>query len=216
MPGRLNDLRHIIYKSADAPWRRVRPNLGLMMKEGLLKENIDGEALEWAHRRMARPEARKILMVISDGAPVDDSTLSVNPANYLEKHLRDVIAMVEKRRAVELIAIGIGHDVTRYYQRAVTITDVEQLAGAMTEQLASCSTRTRAGAGDRRAAEALLWGRKDVSELSRQPCVHPTRARPAGCACGRLRQRAGRGSSSPARTRIRANTSRRGTSGCSG
>jgi cobaltochelatase CobT len=136
-PGRLNDLRHIIYKSADAPWRRVRPNLGLMMKEGLLKENIDGEALEWAHRRMVhRPEARKILMVISDGAPVDDSTLSVNPANYLEKHLRDVIAMVERRRAVELIAIGIGHDVTRYYQRAVTITDVEQLAGAMTEQLA--------------------------------------------------------------------------------
>ncbi len=137
VPGRLNDLRHIIYKSADAPWRRVRPNLGLMMKEGLLKENIDGEALEWAHRRaMARPEARKIMMVISDGAPVDDSTLSVNPANYLEKHLRDVIAMVERRRAVELIAIGIGHDVTRYYQRAVTITDVEQLAGAMTEQLA--------------------------------------------------------------------------------
>jgi len=137
-PGRLNDLRHIIYKSADAPWRRVRPNLGLMMKEGLLKENIDGEALEWAHRRLAgRPEARKILMVISDGAPVDDSTLSVNAANYLEKHLRDVIAMVERLRRVELIAIGIGHDVTRYYQRAVTITDVEQLAGAMTEQLAS-------------------------------------------------------------------------------
>ncbi|MFL4470764.1 cobaltochelatase subunit CobT [Tateyamaria armeniaca] len=137
-PGRLNDLRHIIYKSADAPWRRTRPNLGLMMKEGLLKENIDGEALEWAHRRMVhRPEARKILMVISDGAPVDDSTLSVNPANYLEKHLRDVIAMVERKRAVELLAIGIGHDVTRYYDRAVTITDVEQLAGAMTEQLAA-------------------------------------------------------------------------------
>jgi cobaltochelatase CobT len=137
-PGRLNDLRHIIYKSADAPWRRARPNLGLMMKEGLLKENIDGEALEWAHKRMInRPESRKVLMVISDGAPVDDSTLSVNPANYLEKHLRDVIAMVEKRRAVELIAIGIGHDVTRYYDRAVTITDVEQLAGAMTEQLAA-------------------------------------------------------------------------------
>ncbi len=137
-PGRLNDLRHIIYKSADAQWRRTRPNLGLMMKEGLLKENIDGEALEWAHRRLAgRHEARKILMVISDGAPVDDSTLSVNPANYLEKHLRDVIAMVEKRKLVELLAIGIGHDVTRYYDRAVTITDVEQLAGAMTEQLAS-------------------------------------------------------------------------------
>ncbi|GGE17714.1 cobaltochelatase CobT subunit [Gemmobacter megaterium] len=137
-PGRLNDLRHIIYKSADAPWRRTRDNLGLMMKEGLLKENIDGEALEWAHRRVtARREQRKILMVISDGAPVDDSTLSVNPASYLEKHLRDVIAMVEKRKQVELIAIGIGHDVTRYYERAVTITDVEQLAGAMTEQLAS-------------------------------------------------------------------------------
>ena len=136
-PGRLNDLRHIIYKAADAPWRRARNALGLMMKEGLLKENIDGEALEWAHRRLAgRREARKILMVISDGAPVDDSTLSVNSANYLEKHLRDVITMVERRKQVELIAIGIGHDVTRYYGRAVTITDVEQLAGAMTEQLA--------------------------------------------------------------------------------
>ncbi|MCZ8079915.1 MAG: cobaltochelatase subunit CobT [Rhodobacteraceae bacterium] len=154
-PGRLNDLRHIIYKSADAPWRRARPNLGLMMKEGLLKENIDGEALEWAHRRMmSRPEARKILMVISDGAPVDDSTLSVNPANFLEKHLRDVISMVERRRQVELIAIGIGHDVTRYYQRAVTITDVEQLAGAMTEQLAGLfevDPKKRAKAGLRRA-----------------------------------------------------------------
>ena len=137
-PGRLNDLRHIIYKGADAPWRRVRPNLGLMMKEGLLKENIDGEALEWSYRRlMRRPEARRILMVISDGAPVDDSTLSVNPANFLERHLRDVIAMIEKRKQVELLAIGIGHDVTRYYQRAVTITDVDQLAGAMTEQLAA-------------------------------------------------------------------------------
>ncbi|EPX87166.1 Cobalamin biosynthesis protein CobT [Rubellimicrobium thermophilum DSM 16684] len=137
-PGRLNDLRHIIYKSADIPWRRVRANLGLMMKEGLLKENIDGEALEWAHRRLVgRPEARKLLMVISDGAPVDDSTLSVNSANLLEKHLRDVIAMIERRRQVELVAIGIGHDVTRYYSRAVTITDAEQLAGAMTEQLAA-------------------------------------------------------------------------------
>ncbi|MDP0929320.1 cobaltochelatase subunit CobT [Paracoccus onubensis] len=137
-PGRLNDLRHIIYKPADAPWRRVRPNLGLMMKEGLLKENIDGEALEWAHKRLVkRTEARKILMVISDGAPVDDSTLSVNPANYLEKHLRDVIAMVERKKLVELLAIGIGHDVTRYYARAVTITDAEQLAGAITEQLAA-------------------------------------------------------------------------------
>ncbi|MEC3861928.1 cobaltochelatase subunit CobT [Mesobacterium sp. TK19101] len=137
-PGRLNDLRHIIYKGADAPWRRTRDNLGLMMKEGLLKENIDGEALEWAHKRLTgRLEARKILMVISDGAPVDDSTLSVNPANFLEKHLRDVIAMVERKKQVELLAIGIGHDVTRYYERAVTITDVDQLAGAMTEQLAS-------------------------------------------------------------------------------
>ena len=144
LPGRLNDLRHIIYKSADAPWRRARENLGLMMKEGLLKENIDGEALEWAHRRaVARPEARKILMVISDGAPVDDSTLSVNSPSYLEKHLRDVIAMVERRRQVELIAIGIGHDVTRYYDRAVTITDVEQLAGAITEQLAALFDRDR-------------------------------------------------------------------------
>jgi len=138
LPGRLNDLRHIVYKSADTPWRRARVNLGLMMKEGLLKENIDGEALEWAHRRaVTRPEARKILMVISDGAPVDDSTLSVNATNFLEKHLCDVIAMVERRRQVELIAIGIGHDVTRYYGRAVTITDIEQLAGAITEQLAS-------------------------------------------------------------------------------
>lgn len=136
-PGRLNDLRHIIYKEADVPWRRARDHLGLMMKEGLLKENIDGEALEWAHSRIvSRPEARKILMVISDGAPVDDSTLSVNAANFLENHLRAVISMVESRRLVELIAIGIGHDVTRYYQHAVTITDVEQLAGAMTEQLA--------------------------------------------------------------------------------
>ncbi|HLS18945.1 MAG TPA: cobaltochelatase subunit CobT [Paracoccaceae bacterium] len=137
-PGRLNDLRHIIYKEADAPWRRTRNNLGLMMREGLLKENIDGEALEWAHRRLAhRPEARRILMVISDGAPVDDSTLSVNASNYLERHLRDVIEMIERRRQVELVAIGIGHDVTRYYERAVTITDAEQLAGALTEQLAA-------------------------------------------------------------------------------
>ena len=136
-PGRLNDLRHIIYKSADAPWRRVRPNLGLMMKEGLLKENIDGEALEWAHRRMlARPEARRILMVISDGAPVDDSTLSVNAAGYLETHLRRVIDWIETKSPVQLVAVGIGHDVTRYYRRAVTIMDVEQLGGTMIEQLA--------------------------------------------------------------------------------
>ncbi|RWP35248.1 cobaltochelatase subunit CobT [Mesorhizobium sp.] len=137
-PGRLNDLRHIIYKSADHPWRRARRNLGLMMREGLLKENIDGEALLWAHNRLiARPEQRKILMMISDGAPVDDSTLSVNPGNYLERHLRAVIELIETRSPVELLAIGIGHDVTRYYRRAVTIVDAEELAGAMTEQLAS-------------------------------------------------------------------------------
>ncbi|MDR7145609.1 cobaltochelatase subunit CobT [Rhizobium sp. BE258] len=137
-PGRLNDLRHIIYKSADAPWRRARSNLGLMMREGLLKENIDGEALMWAHNRLiARREQRKILMMISDGAPVDDSTLSVNPGNYLERHLRAVIEQIETRSPVELLAIGIGHDVTRYYRRAVTIVDADELAGAMTEQLAS-------------------------------------------------------------------------------
>jgi cobaltochelatase CobT len=136
-PGRLNDLRHIIYKSADAPWRRARKNLGLMMREGLLKENIDGEALDWAfHRLLARPEQRKILMMISDGAPVDDSTLSVNPGHYLERHLRQKIEDVELRSPVELIAIGIGHDVTRYYRRALTIIDAEELGGAMTEKLA--------------------------------------------------------------------------------
>ncbi|HZP19620.1 MAG TPA: cobaltochelatase subunit CobT [Bauldia sp.] len=136
-PGRLNDLRHIIYKAADAPWRRSRRNLGLMMREGLLKENIDGEALAWAHGRLlVRPEQRKILMMISDGAPVDDSTLSVNPGNYLERHLRYVIEEIETRSPVELLAIGIGHDVTRYYRRAVTIVDAEELAGAMTEKLA--------------------------------------------------------------------------------
>ncbi len=137
-PGRLNDLRHIVYKAADAPWRRSRRNLGLMMREGLLKENIDGEALTWAHERLlGRPESRRILMMISDGAPVDDSTLSVNPGNYLERHLRRVIEEIETRSPVELIAIGIGHDVTRYYRRAVTIVDAEELAGAMTDQLAS-------------------------------------------------------------------------------
>jgi cobaltochelatase CobT len=136
-PGRLNDLRHIVYKSADAPWRRTRKNLGLMLREGILKENIDGEALIWAHNRLlARPEERRILMVISDGAPVDDSTLSVNPGNYLERHLREVIAFIESRSPVELTAIGIGHDVTRYYRRAVTIIDAEQLGGVMLEKLA--------------------------------------------------------------------------------
>ncbi|HEY0316479.1 MAG TPA: cobaltochelatase subunit CobT [Sphingomonas sp.] len=138
MPGRLNDLRHIIYKQADDPWRRARKNLGLMMREGLLKENIDGEALLWAHSRLlARPEERRILMVISDGAPVDDSTLSVNSGSYLEKHLRQVIHWIETRSPVQLVAIGIGHDVTRYYQRAVTIMDAEQLGGTMVGQLAS-------------------------------------------------------------------------------
>jgi cobaltochelatase CobT len=136
-PGRLNDLRHIIYKSADAPWRRARRNLGLMLREGLLKENIDGEALLWAYRRLiSRPEHRRILMVISDGAPVDDSTLSVNPGNYLERHLREAIRDIEARDSVELIAIGIGHDVTRYYRRAVTIVDAEELGGTMMKKLA--------------------------------------------------------------------------------
>ncbi len=136
LPGRLNDLRHIIYKPADAPYRRAKRALGLMLREGLLKENIDGEAIMWAHNRLlGRPEQRRILMVISDGAPVDDSTLSANPGNYLEKHLREVIAFVEQRSDVDLLAIGIGHDVTRYYRRAVTISDPEQLGGAMLKQL---------------------------------------------------------------------------------
>jgi len=146
-PGRLNDLRHIIYKSADSPWRRSRRNLGLMMREGLLKENIDGEALIWAHNRLlARTEQRRILMVISDGAPVDDSTLSVNSGNYLEKHLRQVITDIESRSPIELIAIGIGHDVTRYYQRAVTIVDAEELGGAMTDKLAELFDENRSNA----------------------------------------------------------------------
>lgn len=137
-PGRLNDLRHIVYKQADAPWRRARPNLGLMLREGLLKENIDGEAILWAHHRLlGRMEQRRILMVISDGAPVDDSTLSANPGNYLEKHLREVIDWIETRSDVELLAIGIGHDVTRYYRRAVTISDPEQLGGTVLGQLSA-------------------------------------------------------------------------------
>lgn len=154
-PGRLNDLRHIIYKAADAPWRHARRNLGLMMREGLLKENIDGEALAWAHQRLlGRSEQRKILMMISDGAPVDDSTLSVNAGNYLERHLREVIEEIETRSPVELIAIGIGHDVTRYYRRAVTIVDAEELGGAMTEKLAELfeeTTTARRGGGQRGA-----------------------------------------------------------------
>ena len=137
-PGRLNDVRHIVYKAADEPWRHAKSNLGLMMREGLLKENIDGEALQWAHKRiLGRPENRRILMVISDGAPVDDSTQSVNPGNYLEKHLRFVIEDIETRSPVQLVAIGIGHDVTRYYRRAVTLLDAEELAGALTDNLAA-------------------------------------------------------------------------------
>ncbi len=150
-PGRLNDLRHIIYKAADAPWRRSRRSLGLMMREGLLKENIDGEALAWAHSRLlGRPEKRRILMMISDGAPVDDSTLSVNSGSYLERHLRQVIEEIETRSPVELIAIGIGHDVTRYYRRAVTITDAEELASAMTDKLAEMFEEDNAPQGAQR------------------------------------------------------------------
>ncbi len=153
-PGRLNDLRHIVYKSADAPWRRARKNLGLMLREGLLKENIDGEALLWAYRRLVgRPEHRRILMVISDGAPVDDSTLSVNPGNYLEKHLRQVIGEIEGRNMVELIAIGIGHDVTRYYRRAVTIVDAEELGGTVMKKLAELFDEDAGMAWARAAAE---------------------------------------------------------------
>ena len=152
-PGRLNDLRHIIYKSADAPWRRARKNLGLMLREGLLKENIDGEALLWAYRRLlARPEHRRILMVISDGAPVDDSTLSANPGNYLERHLRDVIRDIEGRDLVELIAIGIGHDVTRYYRRAVTIVDAEELGGTMMKKMSELFDEDAAQAWARASA----------------------------------------------------------------
>ncbi len=151
-PGRLNDLRHIVYKPADAPWRRSRRSLGLMLREGLLKENIDGEAILWAHHRLTgRAEQRRILMVISDGAPVDDSTLSANPGNYLERHLREVIGWVETRSEIELLAIGIGHDVTRYYKRAVTISDPEQLGGAMLGQLSALFSNDAGGRG-RRAA----------------------------------------------------------------
>jgi cobaltochelatase CobT len=149
-PGRLNDLRHIVYKQADAPWRRARKNLGLMMREGLLKENIDGEALLWAHNRLiGRPEQRRILMVISDGAPVDDSTLSVNQGSYLERHLRQTIEWIETRSPVELIAIGIGHDVTRYYRRAVTIVEAEQLGGAMMDKLAELFDEDDGGTAQR-------------------------------------------------------------------
>ena len=159
-PGRLNDLRHIIYKPADAPWRRARKSLGLMLREGLLKENIDGEALLWAHNRLiGRAEQRRIMMVISDGAPVDDSTLSVNPGNYLERHLRNVIEWIETRSPVQIVAIGIGHDVTRYYRRAVTIMDAEQLGGTVMEKLAELFDedergRIRGGQGAARRAFA--------------------------------------------------------------
>jgi len=152
-PGRLNDLRHVIYKAADMPWRRARKNLGLMLREGLLKENIDGEALLWAHGRLlGRPERRRVLMVISDGAPVDDSTLSNNSASYLERHLRQVIGWIEARSPVELIAIGIGHDVTRYYKKALTIVDAEQLGGAMIEKLAELFDEGGTGPRARRQA----------------------------------------------------------------
>jgi cobaltochelatase CobT len=161
LPGRLNDLRHIIFKSADAPWRRARRNLGLMMREGLLKENIDGEALAWAHGRLlARPEQRRILMMISDGAPVDDSTLSVNSGSYLERHLRQVIEEIETRSAVELVAIGIGHDVTRYYRRAVTVTDAEELAGVMTDKLAELFDEDLAWRQMQRATPRMARGRR--------------------------------------------------------
>jgi cobaltochelatase CobT len=172
-PGRLNDLRHIIYKSADAPWRRARKNLGLMMREGLLKENIDGEALMWAHQRLVwRSEQRRILMVISDGAPVDDSTLSVNSGHYLERHLRRVIAEIEAKSPVELIAIGIGHDVTRYYRRAVTIVDVEQLGGAITEQLAALFEEEPKAAA--RASASLL---EPLPSVQGGPAKPPRRVR---------------------------------------
>ncbi len=157
--GRLNDLRHIVYKGADAPWRRARRNLGIMLREGILKENIDGEALLWAHQRLlGRSEQRRILMVISDGAPVDDSTLSVNPSNYLERHLRDVIEYIETRSPVELLAIGIGHDVTRYYRRAVTLVDAEQLGGAVMEQLAALFDEDGPGAARRPQAGGTRRG----------------------------------------------------------
>ncbi|MFO1350083.1 MAG: cobaltochelatase subunit CobT [Gammaproteobacteria bacterium] len=157
-PGRLNDVRHIVYKSADTPWRRARTNLGIMLSEGILKENIDGEALLWAHHRLlARREERRILMVISDGAPVDDSTLSVNASNYLDQHLRDVIHYIENRSPVELLAIGIGHDVTRYYRRAVTLVDAEQLGGAIMEELADLFAKE----SEKELKRTASWRRAD-------------------------------------------------------
>ncbi|MBK9081301.1 MAG: cobaltochelatase subunit CobT [Rhizobiales bacterium] len=178
-PGRLNDLRHIIYKAADAPWRRARRNLGLMMREGLLKENIDGEALDWAHKRLlGRTEQRRILMMISDGAPVDDSTLSVNPGNYLERHLRAIIEEIETRSPVELIAIGIGHDVTRYYKRAVTIVDAEELGGAMTEKLAELFSENAAPveAAPRRASPRAAAAAQRAAKPAGKPASKPQAA----------------------------------------
>ena len=143
-PGRLNDLRHIIYKSADAPWRRSKKNLGLLLREGILKENVDGEALLWAFSRLRlRQEKRKVLIVISDGAPVDDSTLSVNPGNYLEKNLKDTIKNIENKSDIELVAIGIGHDVSRYYQKAITIMDVDQLGEVLLNELSNIFTNNK-------------------------------------------------------------------------
>jgi cobaltochelatase CobT len=173
-PGRLNDLRHIIYKAADAPWRRTRKNLGLMLREGLLKENIDGEALLWAHNRIVgRPEQRRILMVISDGAPVDDSTLSVNPGNYLEQHLRRVIDWIETYSPVQLVAIGIGHDVTRYYRRAVTIVDAEQLGSTMMEKLAELFDE------DERSLRGREEELRNQARQARAPAQKPTPAKTA-------------------------------------
>jgi cobaltochelatase CobT len=167
-PGRLNDLRHIVYKDADMPWRRARRNLGLMLREGLLKENIDGEALMWAHNRLlGRPEQRRILLIISDGAPVDDATLSANPGNYLEKHLRDVIHWIEARSSVELTAIGIGHDVTRYYQHAVTISDAEELGGTMMQNLTDLFDEGSKGSPPRHSTSS------NPSPTTRKPLASP-------------------------------------------
>jgi cobaltochelatase CobT len=160
-PGRLNDLRHIVYKDAEQPWRRARRNLGLMLREGLLKENIDGEALLWAHHRLlGRPEQRRIMMVISDGAPVDDATLSANPGNYLERHLRDVITWIETQSPVEVTAIGIGHDVTRYYRRAVTLVDAEELGGTMMQNLTELFDETSSGQSWSGSAPVAATGRR--------------------------------------------------------
>ena len=209
-PGRLNDLRHIIYKAADSPWRRARKNLGLMLREGLLKENIDGEALLWAYRRLlVRPEHRRILMVISDGAPVDDSTLSVNPGNYLEKHLREVIRDIEARDQVELIAIGIGHDVTRYYRRAVTIVDAEELGGTMMKKLTELFDEDMDAAWARRGedgAGGVARLTNDFRQSGDEPCPRCSGAQedhamrsitaiarvPVGASAGRYRRRARR------------------------